>query len=185
MNSVGLHLSPICRMNYKSCFPTQALNQMPAFHPILRHAPWFCEEVSRRLDEPECSLGPPGPSSVRHSLPLLSLPLPTSTFSPPPSLPKNMLMTPAITDSFQCLAPHLNHPPVPLYHKTTPKSSCRAVYTPLPPPPDRSRSGFCHQHSTENMPLKIPSLPNWPARMGFSSPPPPHELTLALSPFPS
>lgn len=122
----------------------------------------------------------PGPSPVQLFLSLLSLPLPTPTFSSPPSLPKNILRTPAITHSFQCLAPHLNNPCVPLYHKTTPKSSCRAVFTRLPPPPNRSRSGFCHQHSTENMPLKIPSLPNWPAWMGFS--PHPHPM---ISPSPS
>lgn len=142
---------------------------MPGFHPIFLHPPWFCEEASRLSDEPQCSRGSQAPL-LCNTFFLFSCLHPPS--APLPSLPKSILMTPTITGSFRCLAPHLSKPPVPLYHKTTPESSGQAVFTPLPPPPNRSWPGFCHQHSTENMPLKIPSLPNWPGWMGFSPHPP-------------
>lgn len=83
------------------------------------------------------------------------------------------------------LFPHLNNHLPPFIIKPLQRVAGRLSSLRFHVLPSRSVSGFCHRHSTENMPLKISSLPHWPAGRVSPSPIPTHGSTLSPSPFPS
>lgn len=179
MNQIqGLELSPVFGMSHQSCFSTQTL-KLATRIPL--QPPQFYR-VSELLDEPQCSSGSWAPF------------LPITFFFPSPSIfsslhlyPKNVPTTLTITvssalfpTSKSTLSPFIIKP----LQRVVGKLSSLLFHV----LPNRSGSGFCHQHSTEKMSLKIPSLPHWPAGWvsGFSPHPHLHNPTLfSFNSFPN